>query len=803
MTRAGDLLSSLRQAFRSLVRQPAFFLTSLLILAFGVGANTAIFSVVRTVLLNPLPYADPETLYTVWTRNHELGNDKAAFSAPEFLDYRRLSRSFSNLASIRNYGATWTGDGEARRVATALVSPNYLAMLGLRPVLGRDFSEDEYEYGRHRVIVLTDAFWRARLGADPAVLGRTMVLDDLTHEIIGVLPPVPGEIRSPDIYILGAPSPTEMATRASRYLYVMGRLAPGVRPEQAAEELKSIGARIAEQHPEGRGWEAFAVQARLEYTRDARRPLTALFIAVGLVLLIACANLAALLLVRASARTREFAVRAALGAGRGQILRQMLLEVLTLTTLGGALGLLVAHAALRFIAQTQAVAMPRLEQASLDAWAILFNFGAALLAGLLFGIGPALRTLHIDLAVVLRDESRGSSAGLRQTRGRSFLVAGEVALSTVLLIVAGLLFRTFDNLTRVDPGFDPRGVLTLRTTLPIARYEAPEARASFGQRAIDRLAAAPGIEAAGLTTALPLTGVNWIAGYTLDGAPDGKPEMATYNAISPGYLAAIGARLKSGRDFRPSDTAAAAPVVLISEALERRHFQGRNPLGRLLRMTVADSRFDAEIVGVVRDMKHLGLNDGPRVALYQPHAQNPWPFLGFAIRTQGEPSSMVDVVRAAFREVDPALPVERVQPLGEFVERATAQQRLAMQLFWAFSLMATVLAAVGLYGFLAVAVAQRSREFGIRLALGAQQAQVLRLILSQGLLLTGAGLLIGLLLSPFAAGALEQMLFGVARLDPLTYACCSVLLLVVSLAACLIPAWRACRTDPATALRSE
>lgn len=804
MVRPGEWIAGFSQSLRALFRQPAFLITALLILGFGVGANTAIFSVVRTVLLQPLPYGDPENLFVIWTRNLERNQPRAHFSAPEFLDYRTQAKSFSFLCAYRNYAATWTGSGEAKRVATMIVSIDYLEMLGQRPVLGRGFVEEESRYGNQNVTILTHRFWQAQLGGNPAVLGTTIVLDDEPHEVIGILPDLPGESRRPDLYLPAAFSPQEMATRASRYLSVMGRLADGVTPDQAGGELQSIAARIASEHPDGRGWDSWISPALGEFTREARQPLLVLFVAVGLVLLIACANLASLLLVRASARQREFAVRSALGAGQGQIAGQMLREAVTLALLGSAVGLAVAHVALRLIVRSEVLTLPRLDQASLDPWALAFNLGAALAAGLLFGITPALGAMRVNVASLLRDEARGGTGGIRQSLGRSLLVVSEVALSVVLLVAAGLLVRTFDKLSRLDPGFNSRSVITMRTTLPFARYGTPEARAAYGQRAVERVRALPGVQSAGLTTALPLMGVNWMASFTVDGAATGgRPETATYNTISPGYLDAIGARLKSGRDFLPTDSAAAPSVVLISQELERLHFLGQSAVGRMLRMKVADRQVDAQIVGVVGDIRHLSLDEGPRVAIYQPHAQLPWPFLAFAIRTHGDPRALTGALRAAFSEVDSSLAVERVYLLSELVDRALAQQRLAMTLLWIFSLMATILAAVGLYGVLAVAVAQRRREFGIRLALGASRRDLLRLVVQQGLLLTLAGLAAGLAVAPIAASAMEQMLFGVGRLDPATYVAVALLLVAVTLAACLPPAWRASRTNPATVLRAD
>lgn len=803
MLRPGDFADGVRLAFRNLFRYPAFAVTALAILALGIGANTAIFSVVRTVLLKPLPYQEPGRLYILWTRNLEKNQPRAHFSAPEFVDYQREIKSFSSLVAYRNFSATWTGHGEAQRVMTRIATPNYLSMLGVQPALGRGFVPEEGVRGRNRSVILSYGFWQARLGGDPGVLGSTMMLDDQPHEVVGVLPELPGEVRTPDMFLPAAFSPEELSTRTAKYLTVMGRLADGVTPAQAEQELAAVGARLGRLNAEARGWDAWIIPAQAEFTREARQPLLVLFVAVGMVLLIACGNLAGLLLVRATVRGREFAVRAALGAGKLHMILQMLAESLTLAVLGGLAGLAVAKLGLGILVNVTSVNFPRLREAELDPPALLFNFAAALAAGILFGAAPALKAVRVNLAGALREETRGGSGSLRQSLGRSLLVVSEVAFSTILLVGAGLLARTFDKLSSVDPGFDPKGVLTMRTTLPHARYESPESRAGYGRRVLEQLQALPGVQAAGLTTALPMMGVNWRAEVLAGDNQNGRPETITYNAISPGYLASTGTKLRSGRDVSWADTGDAAPVVLISEAVEKALFPGRNPLGHRLRMKVANFDIDAQIAGVVQDVRHLTLDEEPRMAVYQPHAQLPWPFLAFAVKTSGDPMALAGAVRRAFHDVDSELPVDRVQPLSALVDQVLSQHRLAMNLLWIFSVMAVILAAVGLYGVLAAAAAQRTREFGIRLALGAGRGNIVRLVLTQGLALTLTGLAAGLAVAPVAAGAMEQMLYGVGRADAATYSGVALLLLLVTVAACLPPALRASRTDPATALRSE
>ena len=798
-----SLFEDVRYALRLLARQPAFTVSAVLLLALGIGVNSAIFSVVDSVLLRPLPYRNPESLYNIWTRNLPRKIPPTAVSPPEFLEYAANAKSFSYCAARTNLTATLTGWGRPMRVSATLVSHGYLEMLGVTPVLGRGFAPEEFRVGRNQVVILTDGYWRTQFGCDPAILGKTLRLDDELHVIAGVLPPIKGETGSVDVFLPLAFNAATLAAWDSRFLYVVARLQDGVTPQQAGAELTSISERLAREHPESNtGLDAFLAPAVRDAQGESREPLIVLSAAVGLVLLVTCSNLANLLLIRSAARHREVAIRSAMGASQPRIFLQMIMESLTLALLGGAAGLVVAWWSLRAIAQFGPANMPRLQDATVDYSALAFTFAVSLLAGLLFGVVPAWQALRLNLANTLRDESRGSSGSVRKSLFRSIFVVSEVAISVILLISAGLLLRTFAAISQIDTGFQSSHVLTLRTTLPESRYPTPEARDAYVRKAILQLESTPGVLAAGITTALPMMQANWHSQFTIEGRT-GPRETATYNAITPHYLDAIGAVLIKGRAIAETDSGDSDPVILISQALERRFFDKQDSLGQRLKLQVGGTTYRPRIVGVVRDIAQLRPEEAPRVTIYQPHAQCPWPFLAFAIRTAAEPASLAEAIRRVFLEVDPNLPVERIQPLSRLLERVLAQRRLSMVLLLIFSGLAVLLATIGLYGVLAVAVAQRSREIGIRMALGAEGGDILRLVLTQGLGLTAAGLAAGLVAAPLASYAMKQMLYGVQPLDPLTFAVSAAVILVAALVASIHPALRATKLDPATSLRAE
>ncbi|MBI4889306.1 MAG: ABC transporter permease [Acidobacteria bacterium] len=798
-----SLWEDIRYALRLLARQPGFASTAVLLLALGIGANTAIFSLVDSVLLRPLPYKDLDRLSYLWMRDTARGRPPALFSPPEYLDFDGKVAAFSQIAGFLGQPMTVTKAGEPVRVRGAFITYNYLDTLGISLAKGRPFRAEEFESSSNQVVILSDALWRRQFGADPSILGSTITIESEVHVVIGILPPLDTEITETDLYVPLPFTPSLMTARDGRTLVVIAKLKDGATPDQASAELRAVSARVAEAHPESNsGLEAFAVPVMEEARQSATQPLTVLSVAVGLVLLITCANLASLLLVRASGRAKEVAIRTALGASSLRIFRQMLTESMLISILGGAAGLIVAAWCIRAVRNWGSLSWPRLQLAQIGAPVLIFAFLLSIAAGVLCGITPALKMVRLKLARVLGEESRGSSAGRARGLSRSLLVVIEVALSVVLLVAAGLLLRTYTGLTRLDMGFQPAGVLTMRTMLPLSRYTTDEMRARYVRSLLAKLRSLPGVAASGGSGMLPMMSSGWICQFSVDGAPTTVIESADYNSITPGYFDTLSARVIAGRDFAESDDPSAPPVVIISSTLGKRYFPSLDPVGRTITLHFRGVATRATIVGVVHDMSQRRPDEPPRAVIYQSHAQHPWPIFTFSLRTSGlQPQALIPAVRKAAYELDSEIPLDRIQPLSRMVDRSLAQQQLAMVLLACFAVLAILLAAVGLYGVLAVAVAQRAREFGIRSALGATQRDILFEVFRQGLGLTIAGLAAGLIAAPMATYALKQMLYGVTFLDPVTFAAVALLMLSVSAASCFGPARRAARIHPASALR--
>ena len=796
-----------KYAVRLLLRQPLFTITAILALAMGLGSSTAIFSIINSVLLQPLPYREPDRLYMMWGRSPAPQHRQASISPADFEEYAAQSTSFSHLCAVHNYSTTWTGRGEPVRVFTTLVSPDYFDMLGVRPLLGRTFVAEEGKLGSHFSTVLTHGFWVRHFGGDPNVVGRTMNLGGESFKIVGVLNDLPGDYHQAEIYTPLAFTPEELTTRAARFLSVIGRLKPGVPVAQAEAELATIAGRLGISYADSNsGWTVYIKSLRDEVTEESRPALIVLAVAVLLVLLITCANLASLLLVRASGRRKEVAIRASMGAPQSRVVRQLLTESAVLGLAGGAAGLPIAYGVLRSIQMYGPAGMPRLEQASLSPGVLLFTFLLSLATGFLFGMAPAWQTLRVNLSSTLREESRGSSMGTSRSRGRAILVIAEVALSGILLVCAGLLIRTLFHLTQSDPGFQSGHVLTMRTTLPDSKYSTHEQIAGYAREVLRHIEEVPGVTSAAITTSLPMMNVDWHADYLIEGRPEpppGQRQAATYNTITPKYFEIMGIRLLRGRSFTERDTEDAPAVIIVSDSFARQEFGGEDPIGRYVTIKVSKFTTRVQVVGVVVDVRHLRMDEPPRVAIYQPHAQLPWPFLAFAIRTSGDPAKMAPVVRKAVLEVDSSQPVDRVMPMKKLMEQSISQQRLAMVLLLAFAILAVMLAAIGLYGVIAYSVAQRGREIGIRMALGAGSSDVVSMVLRQGMMLTAAGLVAGMATAPIAAHGLRDMLSGVTPFDPMTFLTVPVLLSVIALIACYIPARRAVRVDPNSALRYD
>ena len=798
-----SLFDEIRYGFRLLLRQPAFTLTAVLVLAVGIGINSAVFSLVYAVLLRPLPYQNPEQVYLIWNRVPAAQKVRELWSSPDFREAQKNATSFSGLAATRQHVGTFSDGSRAERVRCLLVSANYLPLLGLHPLMGRHFLPQENTPSTGNVVILTEGFWESRFGRDPAVIGKALNLDQEPHTIVGVLPYKPGNYQTPDLYAALVDPPNVDNLRRYKTLEVVGRLKPGVSSAQAEAELNSLAQALQpEESDPNRRWQPYLQPVHEFAVGDSREPLLLLGLAVSMVLLIACANLANLLLVRATSRIRELAMRITLGAGQWRVFRQMLIESSVLGILGGLAGLVVAYWAIRLIGSMDFASIRRLDQAELNWQVVLFAFGAGFLCSLLFGLAPAWLALRLNLAEVLKDSSRASSGSIQRSRGRATLVVLEVALSVVLLVAAGLLLRTFHELSQADLGYEPDGLVVTRVVLPPNRYPTEASRLIYIERIMAGLRGIPGVQSFSYGTSTPLTALSWrIELQPPDGG--GRPESAYYAAVGPGFFETLGARLKSGRAFDDRDKQNTEKVCVITEELERTLFPEGNAVGRMVRGAVFGEPVDARVVGVVREIKYRQPDDPPRRILYQAQQQMLWPYLTFIVRTRGEESAVMSPLRSVFSEVDRDLPLGNIETMRGLADRLYADRRLALNLLGVFAVLALGLAAFGLYGVLSVAVTQRNREIGVRVAMGASRSDIARLVVGEGIVLAGVGSAAGLALAPLAGRLLADLLYQVKPLDLATYASVCAAVVALAVLASALPALRAAGVDPATALRKE
>lgn len=802
-------MNSLRRdahyALRTLARNPAFAFVSVLALALGIGANTAIFTVVNSVLLQPLHFYKPSQLIRVRERDLKGGFPQFSLSPGNYLDFRDHNRTFSGITAFGGASMNFSGAGEPERLRGAKVTTDFFHVLGASPTLGRTFTAQEGELGSQHVVILSYGLWQRHFAGSRDVLGRKLNLNDDLYTVVGVMP---SDFRFPERVEIWIPLTMNLQNwqqRGGHYLGGIGRLRDGVSLEAAQADLNAIAALAEKAYPASNaGWDTTLQSLQESVVGTVRPAMVTLTAAVGFVLLIACVNLANLLLSRSAARRREIGIRNALGAGRGRLTRQLLTESVLLSSLGAAVGLAIAWAGTRLLVNLTPDILPRATEIGLDARVLAFTAAIAVLTGILFGLVPAIQMARTDLNSALREGGRGNSMGFRRNSLRSVLVVGEVALALVLLSGAGLLMRSFYRLEGVDPGFDPHDVLTFRTNLPFARYKTPAQTIGFYDRALESLRALPGVTAAGAGQIFPLSGDDYILSFTQIGKPPvpvGNEPNAAYYAVTTDYFAALRIPVKSGRAFNAHDTASAPVVAVISESMARQFYRGENPIGQHLQ--VGNGTKPAEIVGIVGDVRDQELESTGRPAIYYSATQDPFGSMYFGVRTAGDPAALIAPVRAAIRALDSELPLDAVGTVEDSVSRSLSQRRFSMLLMAIFAALALVLAMVGIYGVMAYSVTQATQEIGIRMALGARRADVLRIVLTYGGVLMAVGLAIGIAAALGAGRLLATQLYEVKPFDPLTFAAVAAALLATGLAACLFPAFRATRVNPLVALRNE
>jgi putative ABC transport system permease protein len=797
-------MNDLRYAFRQLIASPGFTAVAILTLALGIGACTAIFSVVNGVLLRPLDYPQPDRIVVIKETNLPQFPQFSA-SPPNFLDWQKQTHSYSYLAALSGDQINLTGEGEPQRLIGVHATPDYFKVYGIQAVLGRTFAPGEDTPGKDRVVVLSNPFWQRVFGGEKNVIGRSIQLNGEPYTVIGVAPPEFGQATKVDVWTPLTFSPEERSNkyRGAHYLSVVGRLKPGVSAAQADAEMKLLASQLAKQYPDSnKGWSTF-VMPLLDYSvRDVRVVLYVLLGAVGCVLLIACANIANLLLARATARHRELSIRAALGASRFRLVRQLLTESVLLAVVGGAAGLLIARWGLDAHLALAPADLPRASGIHLDTTVLIFSFLLSVVTGVVFGVAPAWLAAHTDMNESLKQGSRGSTDARGRLRGA--LVVIEVAFALVLLGGAGLLARSFMRLTHVDPGFNPKDATVLRLSLPEKKYEKDAQQVAFADALLERLRVLPGVQEVGLTHTLPLLG-DWILTFQIAGRPPVAPSdlpNTNYYAVTPGYFRAMGIPLIRGRLFTPQDNAKAPRVAVINETMAKEFFPNEDPIGKRINVQNGPENW-RQIVGIVGDIKQYGVDKATTVQTYEPFAQHPFNTLNVVLRTSGSPAALTGALRPAVYSVDKDQPVGKIQPLSEILSETIAKQRFAMTLVAAFSLVALVIASIGIYGVMSYNVVQRRGEIGIRMALGAQTRDVLNLILSSGGKLVGLGLLVGLLATLLATRAMGSILFQTGAFDLFTLGAITLLLAFVALIACLLPAQRATHVNPIEALRDE
>ncbi len=800
-----DWISAFRYAFRSLSRQPTFVAIALLTLTLGIGANTAIFSVIRAVVLNPLPYDDPERIVVLWEVNPEGNIERVA--VPTFEDWRAEARSLESLAAYRRVDFAFAGSGEPLSVSGVRATPEIFSVLKAHARLGRTFAAEEGVVGADRVVVLSHAFWQRVLGASPAIVGTSVQLDSQPYTVVGVMPagfefPTGSNVQ---VWTPLAFDPKDLhgQSRRARSLMVVGRTAPAATAGQAQDELSTLAGRIATEYKSSNeGWGARLIPAREQLVASSRPALMMLMGAVGFLLLIVCANMANLLLARLSSRRREIAVRAALGASRWEVARPILAESLLLSTGGGVLGLLTAVFGLRLLATLPEARLPRMEQIQLDGGVLVFTTAVSIGVAIAFGLLPALHASRTDLRGHLT-ESAGATASPNARRILSGLVMVEVALALVLLVGAGLMTRSFDRLLRVDPGFEPNNVVSAQVFLPSPKYRERHRLVQFYEDVLARLRSAPGVTAASAVSALPMNEVGAASAlpFTVEGRQPPRTEdpLADVRIVAPGYFETMKIALLEGRvlDGRDTDGQGAQRTIVINQTMARRYFPDRSPIGQ----TIVNPHGKSVVVGVVADVRNQGLASEPKKQVYLPLRQSPTAAMALVARTAGDPTAFGGEMRRAIRAVDAEQPIFDLSTMDQILARAVFLPRLSTTLLTAFAGAALLLAVLGIYGVLSYSVSQRTREIGLRMALGATSGRTVSLVAQNSLLMLGVGITAGLVVAVMLARSLGGILYDISPFDVPSFAVAALVLIAAGLGAALLPARRASRVDPMVALR--
>jgi len=800
------LWHDVRHSLRKLIKAPGFTIAALLALALGIGANSAIFSVVNTALLRPLPFQDPDQLVMVWGTNVKKGVNEVPFTPADYLDVKSQSDVFAGIAALRPLNLTLTGVGEPERLPGAMVTAGMFPMLGVTPALGRAFLPDEDQAGRNNVAIISHSLWQRRFQSDAGILGKSLTLSGRVFNIVGVMKPDFKLSKDVDAWIPLVISEEEARNRSIGSLVVIGRLKPDVNYSRASASLGLIAERLSQQYPEtnaDHGVRIISLHEQL--TGNIRLALLLVLAAVASLLLIACANVANLLMARSATRQREMAVRAALGANRMRLIRQLLTESVLLSFVGGLIGLVLAYLGLKFLVATIPESIPRVQKSTIDLWVLGFTFAISLLTGAVFGLAPALLTSKTDLNDSLKEGARGSTSGGSGRVLRNFLVVAEVCFTLVLLVCAGLTIRSFMRLQDVNPGFDPDHLLTMQLTLPPSKYREPQQQQMFFKDALERIKNVPGVQSVGMVSALPLSGSNKIVtGFEIEGDANTAGENLTtnYSIVSPGYFRTMNIPIRKGSVFSDSD-AQAQPKAIINETMAHRYFQNQDPIGKRLKLDVPPEPMSAEIVAVVSDVKSSGLDSDVNPDVYVSYLQAPWPAMSLVVRTVGEPMDVAPAVRGQLLAIDKDQPVYNVNSMERVIADSVAQPRLTMILLGLFAVVALILAATGIYGVVSYSVAQRTQEIGLRMALGAQPIDILKLVIGQAMILAVIGILIGLGIAVAGTRLIASLLFEVGATDLITLIVTSLLLAAVTLLACFIPARRALKLDPLVAIRYE